>query len=352
MTITKLSPPKSDLEALTDVALHGPAIFRAANEPVSWVWPPSIAAGAMVTIGGPPTSGKSSLLFRFLVARAHDPAQVPLQVLERDVTQAPADQFIVVLEEENRRRTARRILRAIKEVGDEVEAENVCARFRVLTAERPVIVGDATWARIERLVAQGLVSDVVVDTLASSTTEAANDEQEQAMLYKKFKKLLAAYPSSEKRPPPVLWLLVHSRKGESEDFGTSIAGSRQRVAQTDTLLVLEAVLDSDQVHVASILNFSKERDNFDGEPSRPIRFDRHGQIKSKKTAMLRRVLETLKKQPGPHTISSITKGLNTRRPLVEEAILLGESQNLVKRECETIKGVTRETFFLVTRCET
>jgi len=99
-------------------------------------------------------------------------------------------------------------------------------------AREQVKVNSPKWQKICELVRRGLVSDIILDTLASTTEAEANDEGEQAKLFQTFTKVIR---SSSACSPLTIWLAAHTRKDNAEGLG-GVSGSAQRVAQSDTVL--------------------------------------------------------------------------------------------------------------------
>jgi hypothetical protein len=257
---SKTLPPK-DLQAVLkqfrEIAVTGNEIDEAAEEPVDWVWEPYVASGSICLIGGNTTGGKTTFAFLLLAARC---SPRPIDFLEHTLTPAPPSRYIVIIEPEHSRGSAaRKLLRSARLL--DLDPELVSRRILLVAGGSSLNVGDARWRQLCELIAGGLVSDVLLDTIASTTIEEANDEQEQAKLFTKLRLAIDSAPSSA--PPPMIWALAHKRKGKSDDEeldATAISGSLQRAAQSNTILMIRSNRRDHRIVSATVF-FAKTKED-------------------------------------------------------------------------------------------
>lgn len=252
------------LKKLREISLHGTEISEAADEPVDWLWKPYLVTGTLGLFGGDPGSGKTTLVFLAMACRARTRVSEVL-FLGAPLKTAPVGKYIVIVEGEHRPSSAaRKLRRVIRQLGLQEEEQEIFERVFLVT-RKAVIVGDAHWKNIVKLVEAGLVSDVVLDTLASTTANTdSNKEQDQVQL---FKKLADAIRLSPNQNSLTLWLLAHMRKKAStaSEVGPGlqdVAGSVQRTGQVDTVAIVERRKPKGGSRYA-VLNFVKLREEPD-----------------------------------------------------------------------------------------
>jgi len=252
--------PLRGLPALARVALMGAERIRAeACRPRVYAWHEIVERGIGQVVGlvGPPGHGKTELAMMLLAARMH--VGEPLSVLGREVTPAPIGQYGLAIEAEHGEGSAsRRYLRAVEMVG---ASEGALGRI-IIIARKNVLLGDEVWQDVAKLIAAGLVSDVLIDSLARVARADANDEQAQAAIFDELHRVIESSPAPEK---PIVWLVAHTRKKEGEIDITDMSGSAQRVAQLDVGIVVTAKRDSSGKVTSSTASFKRLRE---GDPDR------------------------------------------------------------------------------------
>jgi hypothetical protein len=257
--------PLRGLVHLAKVAIVGSKPLRElANAPILYIWQDVALLGIIVVLAGGPGSGKTTLLFWILVARLNTGA--PIMVLGREVTPAPVGTYVVLIEgEHSGSSAARKMVRTCRFAG----IENPDAAFErlILIARKAVRIGSPAWQDVERLIAEGLVSDVALDTLARVAPADANSESEQVAIFDRVAQAVERAPSEGTRP--VVWTVAHTRKGDGEDL-EGVSGSTQRTGQADTVLMVKAERADGRV-IGTTIVFAKLREDPDDYP-RPIVF--------------------------------------------------------------------------------
>lgn len=250
------------IKKLQEISLHGRQIAEAADEPIDWLWRPYLVTGTLALFGGDPGSGKTTLVFLAMAQRARTRVSEVL-FLGAPLKTAPPGKYIVIVEGEHRPSSAaRKLRRVIHQLGLHEEEAEIFDRVYLVT-QKSVTVGDSHWTNILALVKAGLVSDVVLDTLASTThTTDSNKEQDQVKL---FGDLANAIRESPNQNSLTLWLLAHMRKksGGASEVGLGlqdVAGSVQRTGQVDTVGIVEHRKSSKGSSRYAVLNFVKLRE--------------------------------------------------------------------------------------------
>lgn len=182
-------------------------------------------------------------------------------MLGLDVTPAAPGHWIVIVEAEHGRSSAaRKLVKSANALG----LDSSCLD-RIITIPRSkVVIDSAEWKEVERMIAAGIVSDVVVDSLARWAPAKANDEQEQAAIFGK----VAAAIESSRGTQPTFWIIMHSRKGDQTGNTEDIGGSQQRGGQTDSPLRCTAVKDENHRIRHVEVTFGKLREDPDVHPGR------------------------------------------------------------------------------------
>ncbi len=250
--------PLRGLPALAKVAIVGrECITELAARPVVYIWQDIAIVGIVVVLAGGPGSGKTTLLFLVVAARLNRGA--PVRVLGREVTPAPDGRFVVIIEAEHSDSSAaRKLTKSLRLLGVDQEALDRA----ILVARRSVRIGSPEWQDVERLIGAGLVSDVVLDTLARVAPADANNEQEQVAIFDRIARAIELAPTRDTRP--TAWVAAHTRKGEAIDLD-DVSGSAQRTGQADTVVLVTAEKRDGRV-VSSKATFAKLREDPDEWP--------------------------------------------------------------------------------------
>jgi hypothetical protein len=254
--------PLRGLTILPGIALVGRARIKAkADEQFVYTWKDIAIVSTIIMLAGGPSGGKTTLLFLILAARMNTGNPVP--VLGHEVTPAPLGQFVVLVEAEHGEASAaRKLVRSCSLLGvDEAALDRV-----IIIARKSVLVGSDGWKEIEAMVRAGLVSDIALDTLARTAPADANNEQEQAAIFETIAKTIEIAPKGRE---PMIWICAHTRKGGTGS-GDDVSGSAQRVAQVDSLLLVEGEKIGGQT-VSSKVTFWKLREDPDVYPQ-PVTF--------------------------------------------------------------------------------
>jgi hypothetical protein len=238
-------------------------IEREAATPILWVWDQIVVAGTLNVVGGASTSGKTTLLFLLAILRA---GAIQSSFLGHVVKPAPSGQFVVIVEAEQSAAAASRKLKRCQ-LALRAPAESL-DRI-ILIAREQLIVGSPDWVHLSNLCAAGLVSDVILDTLASTTNADGNDEKAQGEIFRTLVKTVRSSPAAT---PTTLWLAAHTRKSETLTLA-DIAGAHQRIAQVDTGILIETVKDKDTGAIKySTVHFAKLKEEIDGPHPVPVRY--------------------------------------------------------------------------------
>jgi len=301
------------LKNLEALAVVGAARFRKqAATPVDWTWRDFIVRGTTVVLAGPSSEGKTTLLFLALLARATTGA--PIVLCGREVKPAPVGQYIVLIEAEHGElSTARKLVKSagVLGLGDE-------ALDRIIGVSRKDMrLGSDAWRDVERLIARGAVSDLAIDTLARFNDGDANAEKAQVETFEALAKAIERAPSPETQP--TVWVVAHTRKGAAASLD-DVSGSSQRVAQADTVLMVNAERDGNNRVIASTVSLLKAREEPEDwpEPHTLAIVDgvlasggRDGgtPLPSDLSALQKRVIEFVRKQKEPRALNYIAKAL-------------------------------------------
>jgi len=252
--------PLRGLVFLSRVAIVGrTAILAQAALPIAYVWQDIAVAGTIVLLAGAPGDGKTTLLFLLIAARACVGDAVAL--LGRRVEPAPAAHFIVIIEGEHGEGSACRKLKKSMEL----LGIDDCALDRIiLIARKAVHIGSPEWNEVVRQVRAGIVSDIVIDTVARVMPSDGSSEHEQVALFDTIAKAIDTAPTPEDRP--VVWAAAHTKKNGQSGELSDVSGSVQRTGQADTVLLLRAERADGRV-VGSNVVFAKLREDPDDYPS-------------------------------------------------------------------------------------
>jgi hypothetical protein len=257
--------PLRGLERLPKLALLGrDRILALAAKPIVFFWAGIASAGQILLIASGPGEGKTTLLGLCIAARAN--LGEPVTVLGRVVTPAPTGQWIVVIEAEHGEgSTARKLVRSCRAliVNDE------CLGRIIILARKDVRLGSEAWREIERMIAAGVVSDIVIDTLARVAPADANDEREQAESFAVIASAIELAPTGDK---PIAWVAAHTRKADGQKSLADVSGSAQRTGQADTVVILDATRADGGKVLHSRVIFAKLREDPDDDWPAPVTF--------------------------------------------------------------------------------
>jgi hypothetical protein len=240
--------PLRGLEHLSKVAVIGrDRIVELAERPIVWLWENIATAGLTVLLAAGPGSGKTTLLFLLIAGRAN--MGEPVEVLGYEVTPAPPGKWIVIIENEHSDESSARILRKschLQGIG-EAALERV-----ILVARGSVKIGSPAWTDVEKLIAAGLVSDVILDTLArcAPSNDDANSESEQVAIFDRIAQSIELARAPADRP--TFWVAAHLRKYDGVPTLADVSGSTQRAGQADVVLLLGAVRETSGQRVTSV----------------------------------------------------------------------------------------------------
>jgi hypothetical protein len=328
-------------------------IEREAAAPILWAWEPIVVAGTLNLVGGESTSGKTTLLFLLALSLAQDE---PTTFLGHLVRPAPKGQCVVIVEAEQGKGAASRklkrcqlALRAPPEALDRI----------ILVAKELLVVGSPDWKHLETLCQAGLVSDVILDTLASTTTADANDEKAQVEIFRTLVKLVRSSPSDT---PTTLWIAAHTRKSETLTLA-DVAGAHQRIAQVDTGILIETVKDKDTDAIKySTVRFAKLKEEIDGPHPAPVRYrvsvkngvqvlakpvDQAGRpVKVDEGSLLNHLASRPKEQ---HTASSILRALGGGYAEVKAQLAELVEAKKIGTRVEVVAGNSCAVFFALPR---
>jgi hypothetical protein len=338
-----LEDPFRGIARLAGAALLGrDRIVDLAARPIEYLWADIALAGIIVVIAGGPGSGKTTLLFLILAARLNRGA--PLTLLGREVTPAPSDRYLVLVEAEHGdASTARKLLRSCSLLGVDYEALDRI----IVIARRSVRIGSPEWAEIGRLVAAGLVSDLALDTLARVAPADANSEQEQVSIFAEIARTLDMAPSGQ--PKPVAWVVAHTKKDTADEL-SDVSGSTQRVGQADTVLLVKAERRDGRV-VSSRVVFAKLREEPDDYPA-PQEYSLAKEQLVEQSApavgderpLEERILERL--ALGPQTKNGLRSALGRSDAHIEGAITNLFSAKAIRTTSVKVRGSDRRAFEL------
>jgi len=249
-----------DLGFLGPLGVRSTARMRelAAAE-INYIWQDYVESSTVAVIAGAPSSGKTSLAFLIAVARASTCG--PRNVLGRQVTPAPPNQFVVLIEgEHGEASTARKLLKSAELLDLNDETTDRILFF----ARKALLIGSKEWLGLVALIATGCVSDVFIDTVARcapSNAGDANSEKDQIAIYSAIAAALEKSPNAS----TTAWVLAHTRKGGGTGL-EDVSGSAQRVGQADTVLIVRAKTDAHGQVIGSITTLAKAREKPENYP--------------------------------------------------------------------------------------
>lgn len=107
----------------------------------------------------------------------------------------------------------------------------------IFVSRKGVTIGSPVWDDVVKMIAAGLVSDVVLDTLARVGPGDANDEQAQVAVFNAINKAIESASSADAKP--TFWIAAHVRKsGEGLPTIQDISGSTQRAGAADVVIAM------------------------------------------------------------------------------------------------------------------
>lgn len=246
--------PLRGLEHLASLALVGrQRILDLASAPITYVWDGIAIQGQIVVSASGPGEGKTTLAALCMVARAN--LGEPVTLLGRAVVPAPSGKWIVLVEAEHGEASiSRKLVKACSAMGI---ADTCLDRF-VILARKDVRLGSPAWGDVQRMVAAGIVSDILLDTLARVAPGDANDEAEQAEAFAAITRCIEGAPEADK---PIVWVNAHTRKVDGAKTLADVSGSAQRTGQADTVLLLDADRGDGGRVLSSRVVFAKLRED-------------------------------------------------------------------------------------------
>jgi hypothetical protein len=312
--------PLRGLDALRKVAVVGrDRLVELADRPITWLWDNIATAGLTVLLAAGPGSGKTTLIFLLIAARAN--LGEPVAVLGHEVAPAPPGKWIVIIENEHSDESAARILR--KSLRLQGLSEDALDRL-ILVARGSVKIGSPAWADVEKLIAAGLVSDVVLDTLARCApyNDDADSETAQVAVFDRIAQSIELAPSADTRP--TFWVAAHLRKCDGVPTLNDVSGSTQRAGQADVVLLMGATRTGQRVtSVTCAFGKVREKDAEDWPPPVEYAVKKTGIVLLDTPAEDNRPLEEQilsRLALRPHTKSSLASALGRSRGDLEEPI--------------------------------
>jgi hypothetical protein len=225
---------------------------------VAYVWDQIAVQGTVVLIAGPPAEGKTTLLFLILACRLT--REAPVALLGRLVTPAPVGTWVVLIEgEHSEGSTSRKLTKSLRTLGiDDGALDRI-----IIVARKAVRLGSPEWNDVERMVAQGIVSDIGIDTVARVAPADANDEREQVAIFDAVAQAIERAPAPGNAP--TVWAVSHTRKGDRTATLADVSGSVQRVGQADSVLLVAGEKVGGRT-VSTTVTFAKLREDPDNYP--------------------------------------------------------------------------------------
>ncbi len=216
----------------------------------------------------------------------------------------------------------------------------------LIIARSQLQMGSDAWRELEQLVAAGLVSDVILDTLPQVAPAEANSEEAQAGIMRTMTALIELAPADGR---PVIWPLVHTRKSGADAL-EDVSGSVQRIGGADTVLIVNPERVDGRV-VASKVVFIKLREDPDPSPwPLPVTFAIEGgriHLDSPNALAERspeeRVLDFLKR--GAKTKNEIKTATHLNSATLEETIsLLFATHRITAGPDKLVRNRAHKTF--------
>jgi hypothetical protein len=269
----------SGLEHLSRILLKSRARFlELASMPVTYTWQDILVAGTIGVLAGAPGSGKTTLAFLYIAARASNGGAIML--IGRQVYPAKPGQRLLIIEAEHSESSAaRKLLASLRLLGID---DSVLEGDRVMmVARKAVTLGSPAWKECVRLIAAGFIADIVIDTIARFAPADANAEADQVAIYEQIAKALEQAPADK---PPTCLLVAHTRKGAAAEDIEGVSGSTQRVGQADTVMLAEATREGGRVLSTRVTTVKLREDPGDRWPGPHTFTINGGQLVQEKAA--------------------------------------------------------------------
>ncbi len=259
--------PLRGLEHLARVAVVGrESLIELAERPVVWLWEHVASAGLTILLAAGPGGGKTTLLFLLATARANrgsrsassgarSPRRHPGGSSWSSRTSIP---------------TSRPPVSCAR-----AAASTASTRRRSTRSWSPargnVRIGSNVWLDVERLIAAGLVSDIVLDTLARCSPVGAdpNAEQEQVEVFARIAEAIERAPAADSRP--TCWTAAHTRKVDGLPSLDDVSGSTQRAGQADVVILMGAQRTNNRVTSVKV-GFGKVREKDAEDWPEPVEY--------------------------------------------------------------------------------
>jgi hypothetical protein len=345
--------PLEGLPLLRAVALRGGEILRVREEPVVWVWTDIAGASHHVEISGPSYSGKTTLALILVVALAN-PTGRPVSVLGHDVVPVAPGRLVVLVEEENSRKSSADVLAAVCAMLG-LPAEETLDRI-LLVARAGVTAHVVTsgpprdlWAELHALGQAGRVGALFLDSRArvfGGEGAKANDEDDQARTEATLHQFIQAAAAPA-------FVVSHTRKGQSRSgpLGLEdVSGSHQRAAGADVVLLVSADRSAGRIQRSQVL-FAKLRDSTDEHPE-PATFAisktggtwaLEGGVRLQERPAHERVAEHLA-DGRQHSARSIREALGLSGDAAKRALEVLRVEGRVASSTRIVKGRKRTTY--------
>lgn len=340
--------PLRDFAELRDVAIVGAdALLCESRAPVAWRWHGIVQACDSVEVAGPPYCGKSTLTFLLAVAAAN-PTGCPIALLGHEVAPIESGKFVVLANVENSPRSAARALEAACELLGLPVRETL---DRIILVPR---TSNAILGQVRALGRSGAIGLTVIDSRARALRVGghdANSEDDQAEIANAITELVRASGA------PVV-VVSHLRKcsgPRGEPTLDDVAGSHQRVASADVVLLVWCERDADDAVVVSFVKVGKRRD--DGGEAHPARMSfsigsgddgraqlsTDGSARASDAPVHERIYELLRRD-GEMGKTAIRDALRVQSGAVERGLTVLFRERRVAKHSTTIAGRKRWLF--------
>jgi energy-coupling factor transporter ATP-binding protein EcfA2 len=258
---TPTEGPLKGLGHLARVATVGyRALVAETSEPIRWLWHGVVSEANHVELTGPSGGGKTTLATMFVAALANP--GTPVALFGREVTPIRPGQYVVFVEEENGKHSVRKKAEAaclVLSLGIAETLDRV-----IFLVRRNIRVGGAVWNDLLELGKRGHIGAVFIDSRARVLRNGeSNSEEDQAAVADALFALIEA----SKAPA---FVVSHTRKGGAGSI-EDVAGSNQRGAGADVILLVDGKRDTAGRVLSSTVTAIKIRDDVEEHPD-PIEF--------------------------------------------------------------------------------